>query len=147
MIYGRVNGGPAQRTGRYPHMMTIPGLKLIAPTSPYDVKGLLTAAIRDDDPVVCFEDATLWGCRDEVPDEEYSCPFGQADVKREGTDVTIVAVAGAVRPRLAAADAARIGEGMSCEVVDPRTIVPLDVAAILGSVAKTGHLVVADPCP
>ena len=127
-------------------MMTIPGIKLIAPTSPYDVKGMLATAIRYVYPVFCFEDSTLWGVSGEVPDEEYLIPLGLADVKREGSDVSIVAVAGAVQAALEAADALA-GEGISCEVVDPRTIVPLDVATILSSVEKTGHLVVADPCP
>jgi pyruvate/2-oxoglutarate/acetoin dehydrogenase E1 component len=125
-------------------IMTVPGLKLIAPTSPYDVKGMLTAAIRDDDPVVCLEDYNVWGVSGEVPDDDYVVPIGQADVKREGTDVTIVGVAGAVQAALTAAEALA-GEGISCEVVDPRSIVPLDVDTILRSVEKTGHLVVADP--
>jgi acetoin:2,6-dichlorophenolindophenol oxidoreductase subunit beta len=127
-------------------MMTIPGIKLIAPSSPYDVKGLLATAIRDDDPVFCFEDSNLWGVAGEVPDEDYLIPIGLGDVKREGSDVSIVAVAGAVPAALGAADALA-GEGISAEVVDPRTVVPLDAATILSSVEKTGHLVVADPCP
>jgi pyruvate dehydrogenase E1 component beta subunit len=125
-------------------LMTIPGLKLIAPSCPSDVKGLLTTAIRDDDPVVCLDDYHVWGLTEEVPDDDYTIPFGKASVKREGSDVTIVAVAGAVGAALSAADA--LGkDGISCEVVDPRSIVPLDVATILRSVEKTSHLVVADP--
>lgn len=126
-------------------LMTVPGLKLIAPSSPLDAKGLLTTAIRDDDPVVCLEDSNVWGTTEEVPEDEYLIPLGQASVKREGSDVTIVAVAGAVKAALGAAEALSI-EGISCEVVDPRSIVPLDVETILHSVEKTGRLVVADPC-
>lgn len=126
-------------------IMTMPGLKLVAPTSPYDVKGLLTAAIRDDNPVVCLEDRNVWGVTGEVPDDDYVIPFGQADVKRQGTDVTVVAVAGAVQPALAAAKTLA-EDAISCEVVDPRSIVPLDIDTILRSLEKTGRLVVADPC-
>jgi pyruvate dehydrogenase E1 component beta subunit len=126
-------------------LMTIPGLKIIAPTSPYDLKGLLKSAIRDDDPVMSLEDKRAWGVAQEVPDEEYLIPLGLADVKREGTDVTIVAVSGAVRPALDAAD--ELAEaGVSAEVIDPRTLVPLDIDTILTSVEKTGRLVLADPC-
>ncbi len=125
-------------------LMTIPGLKLAAPSSPADAKGLLATAIRDDDPVVCLDDATVARISEDVPDGDYLIPFGHAAVKREGSDVTIVAIAGSVWHALAAADQlAR--EGTSCEVIDPRTIVPLDVDTILRSVAKTGRLVLADP--
>jgi pyruvate/2-oxoglutarate/acetoin dehydrogenase E1 component len=125
-------------------LMTIPGLKLIAPSSPADVKGLLTTAIRDDDPVVCLDDYHVWGAIEEVPEGDYTIPFGQASVKREGSDVTIVAVAGSVPAALEAAEELS-ADGISCEVVDPRSIVPLDVGTILRSVEKTSHLVVADP--
>jgi pyruvate dehydrogenase E1 component beta subunit len=127
-------------------LMTIPGLKLIAPSSAGDVKGLLATAIRDDDPVVCVEDVSLRGLSEEVPEGEYLIPFGQASVKRGGTDVTIVAVAGAVPVALTSAENLAT-EGISCEVIDPRSIVPLDTDTILGSVEKTGRLVVADPSP
>lgn len=126
-------------------LMTIPGLKIIAPSSAAEVKGLLTTAIRDDDPVVCLEDSNVWGVREEVPDGEYLIPFGEAAVKREGSDVTIVAIAGAVRTALDAAGALA-EQGISCEVIDPRSIVPLDSKAILRSVEKTGRLVAVDPC-
>ncbi len=143
MLYG--TGNAAQHSDRpYATLMTIPGLKLIAPSTPYDVKGLLKAAIRDDDPVVSFEDGTVWRLRDEVPDEEYVLPIGKADIKRPGSDVTVVAVAGAVPHALAAADQLA-SDSVSVEVVDLRSIVPMDREAILGSVAKTGRLVVADP--
>ena len=99
MLYGTAHA--AQHSDRpYPTFMTIPGLKIIAPTSPYDVKGLLKSAIRDDDPVLCFEDGNCWLNAEEVPDEEYLVPLGVADVKRTGTDVTVVGVADAVNQAL-----------------------------------------------
>jgi pyruvate/2-oxoglutarate/acetoin dehydrogenase E1 component len=143
MIYGA--GNAAQHSDRpYATLMSIPGLKLIAPSTPYDAKGMLKTAIRDDDPVISFEDFTLAGLRSEVPGEEYLIELGKADVKREGTDVTIVAVAGAVPHALAAAEQLAAG-GVSAEVIDLRSIVPMDREAILASVEKTGRLVVADP--
>jgi pyruvate dehydrogenase E1 component beta subunit len=142
MFYNISNA--AQHSDRpYPIFMNVPGLKIIVPTTPYDVKGLLKTAIRDDDPVICFEDAACWGRKGPVPEEEYLIPLGKADVKREGTDVTVVAIAGCV---LLALDAAEelAKEGISVEVIDPRSLVPLDKAAILESVKKTGRLVIAD---
>lgn len=143
LFYGA--GTAAQHSDRpMATFMTIPGLKIVAPSTPYDVKGLLKTTIRDDDPVLFFEDGTIRGQKAVLPDEEYLIPFGVADVKREGSDVTVVAVAGSVQHTLAAAEVLA-GEGISCEVLDPRTLVPLDREAILRSVAKTGRLVVADP--
>jgi pyruvate dehydrogenase E1 component beta subunit len=143
MLYG--SGNAAQHSDRpYATLMSIPGLKLMAPSTPYDVKGMLKAAIRDDDPVICFEDGTVWSLRSEVPDDDHVIPLGVADVKRKGSDVTIVAVAGAVRHALTAAEQLA-ADGVSAEVVDLRSIVPMDKQTILGSVAKTGRLVVADP--
>ncbi len=143
MLYG--SGNAAQHSDRpYATLMSIPGLKLIAPSTPFDVKGMLKAAIRDDDPVICFEDGTCWGLRSEVPDDDHVVPLGRADVKRQGRDVTIVAVAGAVRHALAAAEQLD-GDGIAAEVIDLRSIVPMDASAILASVARTGRLVVADP--
>jgi pyruvate/2-oxoglutarate/acetoin dehydrogenase E1 component len=125
-------------------LMNIPGLKIVAATSPADVKGLLKTSIRDDDPVVFVEDSTLWGVREDVPtDPDVLVPIGVADVKRAGSDVTVVAISGAMKAALAAA-AALEDEGVSVEVVDPRTLVPLDKETILRSVAKTGRLVVVD---
>jgi pyruvate/2-oxoglutarate/acetoin dehydrogenase E1 component len=142
MIYGA--GNAAQHSDRpYPMFMTMPGLKIIVPATPYDLKGLLKSAIREDDPVMCFEDATLWMRKGEVPEGEYLVPLGKADVKREGGDVTVVAVGATVHPALEAAEQlAR--ENISVEVVDPRTLVPLDRETILASVAKTGRLVAVD---
>lgn len=144
MNYG--NNTAAHHSDRpYPMFMNMPGLKIVIPTCPADAKGLLKTAIRDNDPVMFFEDNNVMGMRGEVPeDEDFTIPFGQADVKREGTDVTVVALAGMVRRALSAADALE-GEGISVEVVDPRTIVPLDKQTILESVEKTGRLVVVDP--
>jgi acetoin:2,6-dichlorophenolindophenol oxidoreductase subunit beta len=143
MLYG--GGNAAQHSDRpYPTLMTIPGLKIVAPTNPYDAKGLLKSAIRENDPVISFEDGTLWGTRGDVPDEDYVVPLGKAQVKREGTDLTIVAVAGAVQHALSAAESLA-GDGVSAELLDLRTIVPMDREAVLESVAKTGRLVVADP--
>src|SRR6185295_16589897 len=121
----------------YPMFMNAPGLKIIAPTTPSDMKGLLKSAIRDDDPVFLFEDATLWTLKEDVStDPEVLVPIGQADIKHAGSDVTIVAIAGAMKPALAAAKALK-DEGISVEVVDPRTLVPLDKELIIKSVAKT----------
>jgi acetoin:2,6-dichlorophenolindophenol oxidoreductase subunit beta len=144
MFYG--NSTAAQHSDRpYPMLMGVPGLKIILPSNARDMKGLLKSAVRDDDPVVCFEDSGLWSSKMEVPEgEDALVPLGQAEVKREGTDVTVVALAAAVPQALAAA-AALAEEGVSVEVIDPRTLVPLDVPTILRSVRKTGRLVAVDP--
>ncbi|MDQ1734742.1 MAG: acetoin:2,6-dichlorophenolindophenol oxidoreductase subunit beta [Pseudonocardiales bacterium] len=143
MFYG--GGDAAHHSDRpYATFMTVPGLKIIVPSSPYDAMGLLKSAVRDDDPVLCFEDKNLWGVRETLPDEEFFVPLGQAAIKREGSDVTIVAIAGAVRLALQAAEKLN-GEGISAEVIDPRSLVPLDWPTIFESVAKTGRLVIADP--
>ncbi|MDB5708559.1 MAG: pdhB-2 [Sphingomonas bacterium] len=139
------NRTAAQHADRpYSLMMNSPGLKIVAPSNAIDAKGLLKAAIRDDDPVIFFEDITLWGKKEEVPvDEDFLVPIGKADVKRPGSDVTIVAFAGTVPPALAAAEALA-KDGIHAEVVDLRTIVPMDKDTILASVAKTGRLVIVD---
>lgn len=139
------NRTAAQHADRpYSLMMNSPGLKIVAPSNAIDAKGLLKAAIRDDDPVIFFEDITLWGKKEEVPvDEDFLVPIGAADVKRPGSDVTIVAFAGTVPPALAAAEALA-KDGINAEVVDLRTIVPMDKDTILASVAKTGRLVIVD---
>jgi pyruvate dehydrogenase E1 component beta subunit len=144
MVYG--NSNAAQHSDRpYPMFMNMPGLKIIAPSTAADVKGLLKSAIRDDDPVMCFEDVTLWSAKTEVPDDpEFLVPIGVADVKREGTDITVIGVAGGVAMALAAADILK-KDGISVEVIDPRTLAPLDHATILKSVRKTGRAVVVDP--
>ena len=127
----------------HPIFMNIPGFKVIFPSNAYDGKGLMKTAIRDDDVIIFCEDRTVLGARGHVPEEEYTVPFGVADIKREGTDVTIVAIGGMVPRSLEAAEKLD-QEGISVEVVDPRTLVPLDKAAILESVAKTGRLVTVD---
>ena len=143
MNYG--NNLAAHHTDRnYPMFMNMPGLKIVIPTTPADAKGLLKTAIREDDPVMFFEDNNVSGLRGEVPEGEYTTPFGVADVKHEGTEVTIVALAGMVRHSLSVANTLE-KEGVSVEVIDPRTIVPLDKDTILKSVEKTGRLVVVDP--
>lgn len=124
----------------------VPGLKIIVPTTPRDAKGLLRSAIRDGNPVLCFDDYVLLGLRGEVPEGDYTIPLGTADIKRTGCDVTVVALAAAVHHSLAAAEAVA-KEGISVEVIDIRTVVPLDRRTILESVAKTGRLVVVDAAP
>ena len=119
----------------------IPGLKVVMPATPYDAKGLLKTAIRDDNPVIFIEHKLLYPETGEVPEEEYLVPLGVAEVKRAGEDVTVVAHSRMVHLALRAADRLA-GEGISCEVVDPRTLDPLDTPAILRSVEKTGRLVI-----
>ncbi len=119
-------------------------LKVVVPSTPYDVKGLLKTAIRSDDPVVIYEPVALYGTKGEIPDEEFLVPLGVADVKRVGSDVTIVATGHFVREALKAAEELAASQGLSVEVVDPRTLYPLDTATILASVRKTGRLLVAD---
>ncbi len=127
----------------YPIFMHIPGFKVVFASNAYDGKGLMKTAIREDDPVIFCEDRTILGARGYVPEEEYTIPFGVADVKREGSDVTIVAIGGMVGLALQAAEALS-QEGISAEVIDPRSLVPLDMETILGSVSKTGRLVTVD---
>jgi pyruvate/2-oxoglutarate/acetoin dehydrogenase E1 component len=127
----------------YPMYMNAPGLKIVLPSNPYDAKGLVKTALRDDNPVIVFEHITFGGMKGEVPEEEYFIPFGEAATVREGTDVTVVALSKMVH--LAAEAAEELAaEGISVEVIDPRTLVPLDTGAILESVRKTGRLVVVD---
>jgi acetoin:2,6-dichlorophenolindophenol oxidoreductase subunit beta len=127
----------------YSLYMNNPGLKIILPTTPYDVKGLFKTALRDNNPVVAFEHLLLGGIKGEVPEEEYFIPFGRASIRREGSDVTVVALAKMVYDALEAA-AVLNKEGISIEVIDPRTLVPLDKETIISSVMKTGRLVVVD---
>jgi len=139
------NSSAAHHSDRpYPMLMGVPGIKIIAPGSPADAKGLLKAAIREDDPVICFEDVNCWGKREEVPDGDHVVPLGVGRLVREGSDVTLVTISGARGPAEGAADLLA-KEGISVEVIDPRTLVPLDRDMILNSVAKTGRLVIADP--
>jgi pyruvate dehydrogenase E1 component beta subunit len=119
----------------------IPGLQVVMPITPYDVKGLLKTAIRSDDPVLFFEHKRGYEIQGEVPEEEYTVPFGEAVVRREGSDVTIVAVSIMVHRALAVAEELS-GMGIECEIIDPRTIYPFDYDAVIQSVAKTHRLVV-----
>ena len=127
----------------YHAMMGIPGLKLAIPSTPADAKGLMTAAIRNDNPVVFLHHYMLTIDKGEVPEGDYVIPFGVADIKRSGSDVTIVATAWMVKKALAAANLLA-QDGISAEVIDPRTLAPLDVDTILESVKKTGRLVLVD---
>ncbi|KIY20571.1 MULTISPECIES: alpha-ketoacid dehydrogenase subunit beta [Mesobacillus] len=139
---GSGTGAAAQHSQSLEAWMThIPGLKVVQPSTAYDVKGLLKAAIDDDNPVIFYEHKLLYKTKGEVPEEQYSIPLGKADVKREGTDVTIVATAIMVHKALEAAVELE-KEGISVEVVDPRTLVPLDTETIIESVKKTSRLVV-----
>jgi pyruvate/2-oxoglutarate/acetoin dehydrogenase E1 component len=119
----------------------VPGLYVIQPSTPYDVKGLLKSAIRDDNPVIFIEHKMIYATKGEVPEGEYLVPIGVADVKREGTDVTIVATSMMLFSALEAAAELAKG-GIEAEVVDPRTLFPLDIETILNSVKKTNHLVI-----
>jgi pyruvate/2-oxoglutarate/acetoin dehydrogenase E1 component len=121
----------------------IPGLKVALPSSAYEAKGLLKTAIRDNNPVVIFEDKLMYQDKAPVPEEEYLIPFGVANVKREGTDITFVATSSMVQVAMKAA-ALLEAEGISAEVIDPRTIVPLDEDTILASVRKTSRAIVID---
>ena len=127
----------------YSMYMNVPGLKIILPATPYDIKGLLKTAIRDDNPVICFEHMALGQMEGEVPENEYTIPFGHAVIRQEGTDVTVVALAKMMHDALAVAEEMK-KEGISLEVIDPCTLNPLDRETIRASVAKTGRLVVAD---
>jgi pyruvate/2-oxoglutarate/acetoin dehydrogenase E1 component len=121
----------------------VPGLKVVLPATPYDAKGLLKTAIRDDNPVVFFEDKMMFATKGPVPEDEYTLPFGVADVKREGDDVTFVATSSMIYVALEAAEQLE-QDGISAEVVDPCTLVPLDRDAIIGSARKTGRAIVID---
>jgi pyruvate/2-oxoglutarate/acetoin dehydrogenase E1 component len=148
ILFRTTVGGGTRRAAQhsqspYSMFMNLAGLKQVLPSTPYDVKGLTKTAIRDNNPVIAFESGRLGGLQGPVPDDEYAIPFGKADIKREGSDVTIVALAWLVHEALAAAEQLAT-EGISAEVVDPRSLVPMDADTIRASVRKTGRLVVAD---
>ncbi len=121
----------------------IPGLKVVLPSTPYDAKGLLKTAIRDNNPVVFFEDKMMYQLKGPVPEEDYTIPFGVADIKRTGTDITLVATSSMVQIALAAAEVLE-KIGISAEVVDPRTTVPLDTTALIESAKKTSRAIIVD---
>ncbi len=127
--------------------MAIPGLKVVAPSCASDVKGLLAAAIRDPDPVLFFEQKSLYGRKDEVPDGEHVVPLGQAKVLREGDDVTIVALAAMVPKAQKAADVLQVEHGISASVIDLRSLVPLDTTTVFESVSSTGRMVTVEENP
>ncbi len=135
--------GPQHSQSLHAIFTSFPGLKVVLPATPYDAKGLMISAIRDDDPVIFCEHKLLYGLREDVPDELYSIPFGEARIVREGGDVTIVAIS---RMALMAEEAAEAlaAEGIDCDVIDPRTTSPLDVETIFESVEQTGRLVIVD---
>jgi pyruvate dehydrogenase E1 component beta subunit len=127
----------------YPIFTHIPGLKVVVPATPYDAKGLLIQAIRDDDPVIFLEHKVLYTLEGDVPEEPYAIPFGEAEIVREGSDVTVVAIGRMVHLTMQAA-AALQQESISVEIIDPRTTSPLDEETIVESVENTGRLVVVD---
>jgi pyruvate dehydrogenase E1 component beta subunit len=127
--------------------MAVPGLKVVAPAVPADVKGMLAAAIRDPDPVLFFEQKSLYATKGEVPDGEHVVELGKANVLRTGTDVTIVALALMVPRALKAAETLQAEHGISATVVDVRSLVPLDTRTILSEVEKTGRLVTVEENP
>ena len=120
-----------------------PGLKVIVPSNPYDAKGLLKSAIRDDDPVIFMESEQMYGDKGEVPEGEYTIPIGVADIKREGSDVTIVSFGKIIKEAFKAADEL-VKENISCEIIDLRTVRPMDHKTILNSVKKTNRLVILE---
>ncbi|MEA2021183.1 MAG: alpha-ketoacid dehydrogenase subunit beta [Candidatus Caldatribacteriota bacterium] len=139
-------GGGAQHSQTLHSMFAnIPGLKLVIPSDPYDAKGLLKSAIRDDNPVIFFEHKQLYTQKGKVPEEEYAIPLGKAAIKKEGKDLTLVATSWMVKHSLEVAEDLK-GE-ISVEVIDPRTLVPLDKETIINSVKKTGRLLVVDESP
>ena len=143
MFYG-LNTGAHHSDRPYPMFMGVPVLTVGGPASPSDAKGLLRSAVDSDDPVLIFEAVPLWGLKEDVDEGEYRIPFGQARVRREGGDVTVVAISGCVPLALAAAE--HLAErGISAEVIDPRTLVPLDTKTIVESVKRTGRLVITEP--
>ena len=145
--YGFAAGWAGQHSNCIYHtMMGIPGLKVVLPSTPADAKGLMAAAIRDDNPVVYLHPYMLMIDSGEVPEGEFVVPIGIADVKRQGSDITIVATGWMVKKSLAAAEQLS-KEGISAEVVDPRSLAPLDVDTIVNSVKKTGRLVLVDQAP
>jgi 2-oxoisovalerate dehydrogenase E1 component len=133
----------------YPIFVHIPGFRVVLPTNPYDAKGLFKTALRGDDPVLFLEHKALLNSKGHVPEEDYAIPFGQAAIVREGTQATVVALGSMVRKTLEACDELA-KDGISIEVIDPRTLAPLDIDTILESVHKTGRLLVVDenfaPC-
>jgi pyruvate dehydrogenase E1 component beta subunit len=140
-IVSRMGMGPQHSQSLEAWFMHIPGLKIAIPSNAYDAKGLLKTALRDPNPVLFIENVKLYGSKAEVPEEEYWIPFGQARVLRPGQDVTVVAISGTVPEALAAAEQL-VREGISVEVIDPRTLSPFDSSTLAQSLRKTGRMVI-----
>jgi pyruvate dehydrogenase E1 component beta subunit len=143
-VYGAMGGAAAQHSETvYAQFLSVPGLKLVVPSGPSDMKGLLKSAIRDNNPVIVFEHGGLGALREEVPAGDHLVPLGKAAIKRAGEHVTVVAIGAMVSKAMKVAEKLA-KEGISVEIVDPRTLVPLDEEAILASVQKTNRVVIAD---
>lgn len=152
LVIRSANGGGARFGAQHSQSienwaMAVPGIKVVAPSNAADVKGLLAASIQDPDPVLFFEQKSMYGLKCDVPEGDYIIPLGQANIAREGSDVTIVALAAMVPKALKAAEVLQEKHGVSCEVIDPRCLVPLDTKSILESVSKTGRLVTVEENP
>jgi pyruvate dehydrogenase E1 component beta subunit len=143
-VYGALGQSAAQHSETvYAQFMSVPGLKIVVPSTPYDMKGLLKSAIRDNNPVLVFEHMGLGRMKGPIPDEDYTVPIGKGEVKREGKDITVVAIGLMVSKALTAAKKLE-QEGVSVEVVDPRSLIPLDEETILNSVGKTHKVLIVD---
>jgi len=143
-VFGAMGGAAAQHSETvYAQFLSVPGLKLVVPSGPSDMKGLLKSAIRDNNPVIVFEHGALGWSREDVPAGEHLVPLGKAAVKRPGDSVTVVAI-GAMVPKAMSVAEKLEQEKISVEVIDPRTLIPLDENAILASVEKTNRIVIAD---
>jgi pyruvate dehydrogenase E1 component beta subunit len=141
-----VNGAPGSAAAQHSQspeawFMNVPGLKIAIPATPYDAKGLLKTAIRGEDPVLFFEHKMLYAAKGEVPEEDYTVPFGEAVIRREGSEATIIAIGG-VLPAVLDAAGQLATQGISVEVVDPRTLVPLDVATLVESIKRTNRAII-----
>ncbi|MDX1417074.1 MAG: alpha-ketoacid dehydrogenase subunit beta [Candidatus Promineifilaceae bacterium] len=141
-----VNGAPGSAAAQHSQspeawFMNVPGLKIAIPATAYDAKGLLKSAVRGEDPVLFFEHKMLYSAKGNVPEEDYTLPFGEAVVRREGTDITLVAIGG-VLPNVMRAAAKLADQGISTEVIDPRTLVPFDKETVISSVKKTNRVVI-----
>jgi acetoin:2,6-dichlorophenolindophenol oxidoreductase subunit beta len=143
-VYGAMGGAAAQHSETvYAQFLSVPGLKLVVPSGPSDMKGLLKSAIRDNNPTIVFEHGALGRLKEEVPAGDHLVPLGKAAVKREGVNATVVAIGAMVSKTLKVAEKLA-KEGISVEVVDPRTLIPLDEETILASVRKTNRVIIAD---
>ena len=148
MVIRAPGGGGTQKAAQHSHsieswFVNSPGIRVVIPSTPYDVKGLLKTSIRSEDPILFIEHEMLYGVRGEVPDDEYLLPFGRADIKRVGNDVSIICWSKMVQESLRAAEQLS-AEGIEAEIVDPMTLDPLDMDTILSSVAKTGRAVIVE---